>query len=532
MDTPPFFQHTPSSPRLLQTLPEAITHSVLVLDGYLENLGKLDGPSYHILMTKCIDNNITEPKDLDEWLQQRYSQGLKHERFFARARQRAERSLREGIWVAAWHTQRPPEKNCPQVLFGQGCTEWNRPWAAVFNSRKSKLVNFRDEWLTALRSWLYSSTLHSFGMATSLGTLTYDLVTAHAQASGTPFLLVSTAPFGGNEKCLEASLLRDGAQPLTRLTCQSEALQCSKACRMVCRDRLLAFLADIHWVLEVRDKGNLHHILETQHRQQPRQLAIRLPRKATRKNQANFKLLNDFPSAKAVANPVEATRQSDGVLTSFHRDQPRTTVWELARVNRLDYLYHYTRSCPGPWPGQSYRQYLLAILQNEPLCEHSALHTLIRILREGRIRASKKLVRGEQPVISWSAVPPEEINGLRHWNPALIRWTFDPYGIAIRRKLLRKSGAKPVVYGNEKVYAKLKNADRYRFQRHEPPDCSWKHEREWRLADDFCLDHIAPTEGFIFLPESAVGELSAHDVQLQLPVAVLSIMNGTEKSPG
>ena len=56
-----------------------------------------------------------------------------------------------------------------------------------------------------------------------------------------------------------------------------------------------------------------------------------------------------------------------------------------------NYLFHYTRACPGPWPGQAYHEYLADLLDGRSLSGHSAFDTLIRIMEERLIRAGSRI---------------------------------------------------------------------------------------------------------------------------------------------
>jgi hypothetical protein len=185
------------------------------------------------------------------------------------------------------------------------------------------------------------------------------------------------------------------------------------------------------------------------------------------------------------------------------------------------YLYHYTRPCPGAWPGQSHRNYLESLLQDEPFAEHSALSALVRIVAEGRIRASARVVRGDREVVSWTSRPPQELSAIRHWNTALVRWTFEPYGLAVKRWVLRSQGAKPAVYAAATTYQKLHQRERFRFQLHDPPRCSWKNEHEWRLPDDLKLGELTSAEAFLFLPTLVDAVEFASHMAPFLPIVVL-----------
>jgi hypothetical protein len=77
------------------------------------------------------------------------------------------------------------------------------------------------------------------------------------------------------------------------------------------------------------------------------------------------------------------------------------------------------------------------------------------------------------------------------WNAALVRWTFEPYGIAISKEALIHAGAAPVIYTHGDEYTRLPPDERYRFQIHEPPDKDWTREKEWRIKGDLLLDRFS-----------------------------------------
>ncbi len=174
------------------------------------------------------------------------------------------------------------------------------------------------------------------------------------------------------------------------------------------------------------------------------------------------------------------------------------------------YLYHYTRAWPGPWPGQTEAQYLASLVNGEPTCGHSALDTLLRILAEGCIRGSHRLVRGLQAVVSWTSRPPHELTEIRHWNRALGRWTFEPYGIAVNRRRLREFGAKPAIYGSAAVFERLRPEQRFRFQVGDATRTQWRREREWRLAGDLRLE--PGMDVLVLVPDGAAAQRLAGEI--------------------
>jgi hypothetical protein len=570
---------TSISSRSLVCLPHELSHSILILNAYLEKKQGLDGPAYHRLMGEWIGTGKTLEADLLAWLTEKWSPSPVHRRHFNLAVKQAEQWKERGVWVVSRYGETPVQRDrgplplnpseaqtdrkpadeeihgtfpfpCPAILFGTGIPRWSHPRIAFFNSRKPRLIPPHEEWLQALRCILRRLGSLKPALASSTGTLTYDLVAAHAQREGLPLLLVtsdaaedlhafSDFPFDGGEGHLS---------PI--VTCRTRAVRCPRSARMVCRDRILASLADIRVVLEIRSGGNLMTVLEALQARQPRQQWIYRPKRRRSENEGNFVLMANLPqwtepfslddpgtvekerdpdrptvgppipaSSIAIAphpldphsiesNPT-ACRTLDRRHIEPHKIDPHPFEAHPFRPHNIEprqiawrnYLYHYTRSCPHPWPGQSRQDYLLALLDGDPFSGHTALDTLIRILTEGRIRAGSKLVRGEQPVISWTSRSPLELDDLRRWNPALIRWTFEPFGIAIEKTELRKQSIKPTIYAGENAYGRLRPADRFRFQRHEPPKCSWIHEREWRLPGDLLLSDIPAGKRFVFVAD-------------------------------
>jgi hypothetical protein len=225
------------------------------------------------------------------------------------------------------------------------------------------------------------------------------------------------------------------------------------------------------------------------------------------------------------ATPVQTFCPTNKNSPGFSKGRPRG-FYRSPRHDDIawsNYLFHYTRACAGPWPGETYYQYLVKLLDGHPLSGHSALETLIRIMQEGLIRANSRMVRGQAAVISWSSHPPQELFVMRKWNRALVRWTVEPYGVAIRRDILRSLGAKPAIYGSEQVYRQLDQPERYRFQLSRgEKSASWRHEREWRVRGGLVLGRLKPDEGFVFVQtEEEKATLCSH-VDSGLSIVVLA----------
>lgn len=165
------------------------------------------------------------------------------------------------------------------------------------------------------------------------------------------------------------------------------------------------------------------------------------------------------------------------------------------------YLWHFTRSRSGPWPGQSFDDYCLSLFENREGAEHSAADALDRIMREQRIRACGSMIRGGRPVVCLTEAMPEELLALRRFRPALLRWDFEPHAIGIRREAAAELGIRPVSYLPSSSFKTMPPTERWLFQKHEPPKVDFRHEREWRHPGDIDLAQLNPRDVCIYSAE-------------------------------
>lgn len=509
-------------PQMLRLLPADAQRGIFVLSTFLYLVKVTAGPLHHAILQEWIESGRVAEEDLKRYVFDRFGRKSQTVRAWERAFKVCEDREAGGRWVGVWTGAGPPRRDgtaCPRVIFGRGCLDDANPWVAVFNSRKPRIVTGAEEWLVGLRKILPAMESMGYGFASSRGTATYDLVAGYAARTGCRTLLVESV-FPDESGAMTPSG-QDSVHgfPTVHLSCTSPGGRCSKAVGHICRDRLLAFVADLHCVLEIRRGGNLHRVLESQQTTDAKPLVVFRPTTRGPENEGTERLRDDFPERVWAFS----TEDFPECVAGFRKDRlPAAAVKGVNRVAWSEYLYHYTRGCPGPWPGQPHREYIEDLLDGGALCAHRALDTLVRIITEGRLRASRRLVRGEVDVVSWTSRPPLDLRAFRLWNPGLIRWTFEPYGLAVRKRVLRKQGAQPVIYAPSPVHQRLRPDDKYRFQKHEPPRCSWKHEREWRIREDVLLKDLAPSDWFIFVPDDGARNELAHRCEGILPVSVLS----------
>ena len=449
-----------------------MAHCVLTANAFMRRSGKISGVERHRWLDRLLCAGVRTEGDLRLWMREFFP--ARGARLWETCRRQADRFLEIGVKVFGWSAPKSfpsLEKGesgnlfagplngqvlsqsiglpCPAVLFGKGPLNFDLPLFAVFNSRKPRLISPDSDWLQALRFFFRSLDFRKITLAASAGTLTHDLVGAHASRSGFAQFLVLPFPLmHADRELFETYGKMANGMPV--LSCMLGSISCSKSQAQVCRDRILGVVANLHLVLEIRSRGNLSAALEEIQAKSPRPQLIYEQGEINLSNAGNYSLLKKFPEYargfkfhRSLGPPVAPPVKARSAAEKIHYSQRGDIAWD-------DYLFHYTRGCAGPWPGETYRQYLLDLFDGRPLSGHSALETLIRILQEGLIRAGSRMIRGGTAVISWSSHAPQELFVMRKWNRALLRWMVEPYGIAVRRDILRSFGAKPAVYGSER----------------------------------------------------------------------------------
>jgi hypothetical protein len=82
----------------------------------------------------------------------------------------------------------------------------------------------------------------------------------------------------------------------------------------------------------------------------------------------------------------------------------------------------------------------------------------------------------------------------------LLRWSFEPYAIAVCKDRLFDLGGRPVIYAIEDLFQDLSDDLLYLFQLHGSSGKNWSAEKEWRIRGDLALSSFAPEETFVIVP--------------------------------
>ncbi|MEE9515990.1 MAG: DNA-processing protein DprA [Candidatus Adiutricales bacterium] len=407
----------------------------------------------------------------------------------------------------------------PSLFFAWGeKSVLDSPRAAILNSRKPRRIGPEDRWVEVTKKLAEQLFNDGFCAVTGLGNFQYELVCALAKKARSSVLIVCDhhLPFLLPQEKLDEFLRTfECLLPLKQALILSPFMPGrlpSKKERIVERDRLIVNLAHNIMVAEIRPHGNMERLVNTALHQKAH-IQVFAPEKFNRATGGNKTLLESGASASKILSETSATVRKEKTSGSKPRSDFKDHLLERP------YLIHFTRSCSGPWPGQSLYEFYSSLTDNEPGAGHAAFDTLNRILREKKIRASGRLIRGRDAVVSFTARPLDELSELVRWRPGLIRWNFEPYGVAVSRDYLSEIGLARVIYGNEDVWKNLVPDHRYRFQLHEPPKTDWSKEMEWRLSGDLDLRAISPEFVRVIVPSTFEAEQIAPEHGYQVVLA-------------
>ncbi len=419
----------------------------------------------------------------------------------------------------------------PPILFFRGDLSFlERPAASILNSRKPKKITPHDAWLRNTVRLARYALGERFPLISSYGTVPYALVTFLSR--GFPLIAVcpEVLPFMRPRGSRNRFFQENAGLFLTRSTLFLSPFlpgqPVSRPTRLAERDRLVGVLAEVLLVADVRSGGNMEAVLE-----QARKKGKRIVRgdetiKAVPENRA-LPWRPHPPGRPPGGTPGEsASRSPDGQVLGgsatkpeqlcacadgYSRQRP-SAAEELPADSRsavrevpagVSFLVHYTRGCPGPWPGQTPGKYCKSLVDGAPDGAHTAFDTLRRILGERLIRGSNRLTRGSTLVVSFTDCMPEELAKLPRWRTGLVRTWFEPYGIGIRREPLLRLGVERVVYGDESVYGAMSPEKKHLFQLFIPSGKDWSAEREWRLKGNLHLDDFGRGDVLVMVQTEA-----------------------------
>lgn len=239
-----------------------------------------------------------------------------------------------------------------------------------------------------------------------------------------------------------------------------------------CRDKLVASLARNWYPIAVRERGYWHGVLQ-------------YGAKVNRDYQVSF--------TESEAPPKFA---SGSVST------------EANKIEWPNYLVHQTRGSFGPWPGERRADYYRSLLDRKVTGNpRDAEATLSYIINSGILRASDRASRHKRLSLSFTSLTPFEYTVRAIHHPALHQKIVEPFGIAVPKVIAASLGARPVIYGDDQLFATLDPGDRPYFQAigRGKSEHTWADEAEWRLIGDLDLASIE-AELIFFAPSEQIAE--------------------------
>jgi len=189
-------------------------------------------------------------------------------------------------------------------------------------------------------------------------------------------------------------------------------------------------------------------------------------------------LLRESGIASSTSFAVPWVRAARSLRWEQRMPAEPTNLWQPGS------LVHLTRSCDGPWPGESHRRYYEDVVASTGAYARSGFATLRRILREGRIRGSGFRSRAGQARVCLSACGSREALGLVRFRARYARYSFEPYAVVLSPRAAIRLGARPVTYGSgDDPFAQGAGTEGH-----------WRQEQEWRVLRDVDLRSVDASE--------------------------------------
>lgn len=435
----------------------------------------------------------------------------KNQGFTGSALNQAEKWLEKGVQI---HLTRANSKlnscgNLYGIIFSFGALKvLENPLAMILNSRISGEVGVNTPWLIKTIELTRYAVGQKWALVSSYGTIPYLMVSWLVRGAALIVVCDSLLPFMGNVEIeekfrkefsdifdLETTLFLSGFTP--------GILPKPKQRRSI-RDEIAGSISEIMLPCEMRPNGNMARILESALVQGKIMKSIEHTAGAPdhHAEEPSRPIVKSNPQNRVKKSPeIRGKEYSQDSNLSMVSGDKSPLIFDDQAVNPTgDLLIHYTRACKGPWPGQSWSEYLKGLTRRDPDSSHNALETLRRILNEKRIRACDKWTRGSIPVVSFTERDPDEFHLICRWRRGLMRQNFEPYGIAFMKEALLDKGARKVIYGSEDNYKDMLGETKTFFQLSTSARVDWSEEQEWRLRGDLEFTDMKQNAWFAIVP--------------------------------
>jgi hypothetical protein len=351
-------------------------------------------------------------------------------------------------------------------------------YAALLLSRQSRRPCGRDRWVSqTVRAvdWLVN---HDYGIMSSVGVQTWELVTAAAVMRGANLRLVIPAynQSAFDQACHNISHQFELPPARTEFFRLETCDDCNEKNIQRDRDRAVVDRADLLAPISVRADGIMAELLS----------AVET---------SGRPVFRDFET------PYRTRRE---VLA--YSIEPSLISTQLMAIDD-EYLTHWSRASNGPWPDERRIDYFRDIVSVDQY-PRTAFHTLTHMLTERRLIASPRHMPANTPVVSFTGLSPTQVVPLMRWRSRFGEMSFEPYGIGLRRSTAERLGIRPVRYYGESERRPV-DADKWLTQS-SGAKADWRQELEYRHRGDLELSAISPDDlmAFCLRPEES-GQIQA-----------------------
>ncbi|HPA45987.1 MAG TPA: hypothetical protein PLG59_04730 [bacterium] len=336
-------------------------------------------------------------------------------------------------------------------------------WVAVLNSRQGKYPQRGEEWIRATCDAVRDAHASGKGIISSLGLKTWEISLWAAGKVGAPVTLVLPHSKANPETLLEqiAEDYQIHPKHLTALLFPAPHGPHRPKADWPERDRLVVSFADEIWPVSLRPGGNLEALVQSG------------GKPVMETHRVAYHPMED--------HPIQPIEQADLAPWTFPETWP--------------YLTHWTHSFGGPWPGEKPADYYANLAQPGTGNPCSSPATLRRILEEKLLRGSASRMPGGQRAVAFTALPPGPAMETMRYRKRFQRWNYEPYGIALDRKMLLELGARPVTYESEGC----KDRENLFVQGQRSGRADWSVEQEWRFPGDLGLSQFGPGQAVVIV---------------------------------
>jgi hypothetical protein len=207
-------------------------------------------------------------------------------------------------------------------------------------------------------------------------------------------------------------------------------------------------------------------------------------------------------SCKKINDSFRVEYKEKGKVSNLAIEMPSCGI-----IHDWDFVTHWTKRAYGPFPSERPYDYYSAIVSSGDKYAHDAEAALVNIITTRKIYGSLGNVKGGNPAVSFTGLKPSDAVNLMTWRKRKVCYTFEPYGIAIRKEVALDAGIKPVRYIKRERNSPINN-------KHDIPDeftqgyskGQWWREDEHRYIGDLDLNILDTDDIRVLLPTEEVRE--------------------------